>query len=86
MSDGAVDPIGCAFILELGMVCGAALRPASPYCASHHVLCHLVVGGKREAAALLKIAALAGRIGGRSAGNGLGPSARFLRRLEARTR
>jgi hypothetical protein len=54
-------PLGDARPLEF---CGAAVQPGSPYCPSHHALCHLALGSRRERAAFQHIdhmAALAAR-------------------------
>jgi hypothetical protein len=83
---GAADNNGCAFIFEPPKVCGAVRQAGSSYCAHHHAACHLVRGSKGECSRLRELDALAGIVGGRRAGSGLGPSAQFLRRLEARSR
>jgi hypothetical protein len=46
------DEPGCAYILDdcgVGRACGAPRRPSSPYCSTHHLLCHVAYGSPAEA-------------------------------------
>ena len=79
------DEIGCAYILDDGdvrQICGAPLRPASPYCPDHHAFCHIDPGSVAENARLREVEALAKAVGGRRSREGGGPSRQFLKRLE----
>ena len=84
------DEPGCAYLLhERGGVdrtCGAPRRHASPYCPTHHALCHVANGSPAEADHLRQVEALATVVGGRRSREGGAPSLRFLRRLERRSR
>jgi hypothetical protein len=84
------DEPGCAYLLhECGGVdrtCGAPRRHASPYCPTHHALCHVANGSPAEADHLRQVEALATVVGGRRSREGGAPSLRFLRRLERRSR
>jgi hypothetical protein len=73
---------GCAFILDGGGICGAALRPGSPYCPHHHALCHVSGGGARERRKLREAEVLARAVGGRYRRPARVPPDPFLRRLE----
>lgn len=83
MSGGAVDPVGCAYILDPGEVCGAVGQPGSSYCALHHAVCYLARGSRGERSRLRQINALADAVGGRGPGK---LTDQFLRQLEARSR
>lgn len=79
------DDSNCAFIAgENGerRYCGARRRPGSPYCADHHVLCHVRCGTPEEIKRLREVEVLANAVGGRRTRHASGPSSRFLRRLE----
>jgi hypothetical protein len=79
------DEAGCAYILDDCSVprsCGAPRRHASPYCPTHHVLCHVAYGSPAEADHLRRVEALASAVGGRRSREAGGPSRGFLRRLE----
>jgi hypothetical protein len=83
------DETVCAFILDEGdvrQVCGAPLRPASPYCPQHHALCHVAAGSTAENQRLREVEALAKAVGGRRSREAGGPSRQFLRRLERAAR
>jgi hypothetical protein len=83
------DEPGCAYIVDeggVGRACGALRRGASPYCATHHALCHVANGSPAEANRLREVEALAKAVGGRRSREGGGPSRGFLRRLERATR
>lgn len=73
---------GCAFILEEGGVCGAPQRDGSPYCAPHHVLCHLPKEGRGARRRQRETEALARAVGGRNGRRDRLPPDHFLRRLE----
>ena len=94
--DDQDDP-GCAYILDeckARSTCGAprktvspSRRAASPYCPEHHALCHAAYGSKAEADRLREVEALAKVVGGRrSRDDVVGPSRRFLKRLERAAR
>jgi len=79
------DEPGCAYILDeggVGRACGAPRLGASPYCATHHALCHVANGSPAEANRLREVEAIAKAVGGRRSREGGGPSRGFLRRLE----
>jgi hypothetical protein len=79
------DDMGCLYILdecEGRRICGAPLRPDSPYCPDHHALCHVASGSTAENNRIREVEALAKAVGGRRAREGGGPSRRFLKRLE----
>jgi hypothetical protein len=79
------DQSGCAYILdECGdaRTCGAPLRPSSPYCPTHHMLCHVAPGSEAAAGRLREVEALASAVGGRRSRVARKPSRQFLRRLE----
>ena len=90
------DEPGCAYLLDEWdgrRVCGAprkAVAPsrkaASPYCPEHHALCHAAYGSEAEADRLREVEALAKVVGGRRSRASLGPSRRFLKRLEQAAR
>jgi hypothetical protein len=90
------DEPGCAFILDecdSRRICGAprkAVAPSrqavSPYCPEHHALCHVAYGSEAEAARLREVEAIAKAVGGRRDRNAVGPSRRFLKRLESAAR
>jgi hypothetical protein len=81
---------GCAFILGDGgeqgsgprVVCGQPRRPASPYCADHHALCHIAEGSGAERRQLKTAEALAKAVGGRRGKPGRVPPDWLLRRWE----
>jgi|SRR5271167_5181145 len=76
---------GCAYILddrEGCSICGLALRRGSSYCPQHHALCHVACGTSEEARRLREVEELARVVGGRRAAESVGPSPRFLKRLE----
>ena len=93
--DDQDDP-GCAYILdECGgrRNCGAprkavsaSQKAASPYCPEHHALCHAAYGSEAEADRLREVEALAKVVGGRRSRDAIGPSRRFLKRLEQAAR
>ena len=93
--DDQDDP-GCAYILdECGgrRNCGAprkavsaSQKAASPYCPEHHALCHAAYGSEAEADRLREVEALAKVVGGRRSRDCIGPSRRFLKRLEQAAR
>jgi hypothetical protein len=56
---------GCAYILDAGGACGAALRPGSSYCPAHHALCHVAEGSAGERRKLKESEALALAVGGK---------------------
>jgi hypothetical protein len=75
---------GCAYILDdcgVRRVCGAPPRHPSPYCPTHHALCHVAYGSPAEADHLRAVEALASAVGGRRSREGAGPSRGFLRRM-----
>jgi hypothetical protein len=83
------DDAGCVYILdECGpaRICAAPRRGASPYCPTHHALCHVANGSPAEANQLRTVEALATAVGGRRSREGDGPSRHFLRRLERAAR
>jgi hypothetical protein len=83
------DEPGCAYILDdcgVGGTCGAPRRHASPYCPTHHTLCHVAYGSPAETDHLRQVEALASAVGGRRSREGGGPSRRFLKRLERAAR
>ena len=83
------DEAGCGYILDdcgAGGTCGAPRRHSSPYCPTHHALCHVAYGSPAEADHLRQVEALATAVGGRRSREGGGPSRRFLRRLERAAR
>jgi hypothetical protein len=90
------DEEGCAYLLdECGgrRSCGAprkAVSPsrkaASPYCPEHHALCHAAYGSEAEADRLREVEAIAKVVGGRRSRDTVGPSRRFLKRLEEAAR
>jgi hypothetical protein len=83
------DEPGCAYISDDcggGRVCGAPRRDSSPYCQTHHALCHVAYGTPGEADHLREVEALATAVGGRSSRDSGGPSRQFLRRLERAAR
>ena len=62
------DEPGCAYILDeggVGRACGAPRLGASPYCATHHALCHVANGSPAEANRLREVEAIAKAVGGR---------------------
>jgi|SRR5690348_1347222 hypothetical protein len=81
---------GCAYLLDehggVDRACGAPRRQASPYCPTHHALCHVAEGSLAEADHLRQVEALATVVGGRRSREDGGPSRRFLKRLERRSR
>jgi hypothetical protein len=80
---------GCSYILDdcgVGQACGAARRHASPYCPTHHALCHVAYGSPAEAVHLRTVEALASAVGGRRSRQGGEPSRSFLKRLERAAR
>jgi len=90
------DDPGCAYILDDckgRRICGAprkavspSRRAASPYCPEHHALCHATYGSEAEADRLREVEALAKVVGGRRSRDSVGPSRRFLKRLEQAAR
>jgi hypothetical protein len=77
--------LGCAYILDDGdscRVCGGMLRRGSSYCPQHHALCHVASGTAEEVRRLREVEELARVVGGRRGAEGVGPSRRFLKRLE----
>jgi hypothetical protein len=89
------DDPGCAYLLDEGdgrRICGAVrktspLRKAvSPYCPEHHALCHVAYGSEAEANRLAEVEAIAKAVGGRRSRYAVGPSGRFLKRLEQTAR
>ncbi len=81
---------GCAYILDddcgASRACGAPRRDPSPYCPTHHALCHVAYGSRAEADHLRAVEALASAVGGRRSREGGGPSRVFLKRLERAAR
>ena len=86
---------GCAYILDREpsagpqqgpQRCAAPRQGGSSYCPYHHARCHLVRGGRAEAARLIEIELLAETVGGRLTPKAVRPTARFLDRLEALSR
>jgi hypothetical protein len=78
---------GCAYILDAGGTCGAALRPGSSYCAMHHALCHVAEGSSGESRKLREAEALASVVGGkRRRRPARVPPDPFLKRLERAAR
>ena len=76
---------GCAYILDDRdgcSICGLALRRGSSYCPQHHALCHVASGTVEETRRLREVEELARVVGGRRGAEGVGPSRRFLKRLE----
>lgn len=76
---------GCAYILndvDGCRFCGGVLRRGSSYCPHHHAVCHVACGTTEEARRLREVDELARVVGGRRAAEGVGPSRRFLKRLE----
>lgn len=76
---------GCAFILgDIGerRCCGTRQRLGSSYCPEHHALCHVPCGTTEEQERLREVEALANAAGGRRARGAVGPSPKFLRRME----
>jgi len=90
------DDAGCAYILDEcdgRRICGAPRKVASPlrkalspYCPSHHALCHVSYGSAAEAGRLREVEAIAKVVGGRRGRDTSGPSRRFLKRLEQAAR
>ena len=84
------DEPGCAYLFDerdgVDRTCGAPRRQASPYCPTHHALCHVAYGSPAEADHLRRVEALASAVGGRRSREDGAPSPRFLRRLERATR
>jgi hypothetical protein len=90
------DEPGCAFLLDEcdgRRICGAprkAVSPsrkaASPYCPEHHALCHVAYGSVAETDHLRAVEAIAKAVGGRRSRDTVGPSRRFLKRLEQAAR
>src|SRR4029077_19909082 len=88
------EDLGCAYLLNdggLDRACGAprrdsSRRDSSPYCPAHHALCHVAYGSAAEADHLRRVEAIASVVGGRRSREDIGPSRRFLRRLERATR
>ena len=90
------DEPGCLYILrECGdrRICGAprkavspSRRAASPYCPEHHALCHVAYGSEAEADRLREVEAIAKAVGGRRSRDAVGPSRRFMKRLEKAAR
>jgi len=79
------DEPGCAYIFDesgAGRTCGAPLRASSPYCPTHHALCHIAPESEAAARRLRAVEALARAVGGRRSRIGGRPSRQFLRRLE----
>jgi hypothetical protein len=93
--DKECDP-GCAYIHDDGdrrWTCGAprkvisqSRKQVSPYCHEHHALCRVPYGSEAEAGRLREVEALAEVVGGRRGRDAVGPSRRFLRRLEQAAR
>jgi len=93
--DDQDDP-GCAYILDEcsgRRICGAprkavsaSRKAASPYCPEHHALCHAAYGSEAEADRLREVEAIAKVVGGRRSRYAMGPSRRFLKRLERAAR
>ena len=90
---------GCAYLLaecDGRRICGAPRRAvspsrkaASPYCPEHHALCHAAYGSEAEADRLREVEAIAKVVGGRRSRRNrdiVGPSRRFLKRLEEAAR
>jgi hypothetical protein len=81
---------GCAYLFDetggVDRACGAPRRHASPYCPTHHALCHVAYGSQAEADHLRRVEALASAVGGRRSREDGAPSRRFLARLERRSR
>ena len=83
------DDLGCAYVLDERdgrRICGAPRRGVSPYCPPHHALCHVSYGSAAEADRLREVEALAKVVGGRRSRDTVGPSRRFLKRLEQAAR
>ncbi len=77
--------LGCAYILDDGdssRFCDGVPRRGSSYCPQHHALCHVANGTVEEARRLREVEELARVVGGRRGAEGVGPSRRFLKRLE----
>jgi len=90
------DEPGCAYLLDEcdgPRICGAPRKlvspsrnGASPYCPEHHALCHAANGSEAEADRLREVEAIAKVVGGRRGHDTIGPSRRFLKRLEEAAR
>jgi hypothetical protein len=90
------DEAGCAYLLDEchgRRICGAprkAVSPSrkavSPYCPEHHALCHVAYGSEAEADRLREVEAIAKAVGGRRGPETVGPSRRFLKRMEQAVR
>lgn len=79
------DESGCAYLLDKRdgrRICGAPRKAASPYCPEHHALCHVAYGSEAEADRLREVEAIAKAVGGRRGPETVGPSRRFLKRME----
>jgi hypothetical protein len=77
--------LGCAYILDDGdsrRFCGGVPHRGSSYCPQHHALCHVASGTVEEVRRLREVEELARVVGGRRGAEGVGPSRRFLKRLE----
>lgn len=75
--------LGCAYILDDGRrYCGGVPHRGSSYCPQHHALCHVASGTVEEIRRLREVEELARVVGGRRGAEGVGPSRRFLKRLE----
>jgi hypothetical protein len=61
-------------------------KAVSPYCPAHHALCHVAYGSAAEADRLREVEAIAKVVGGRRGGSTVGPSRRFLTRIERAAR
>ena len=83
------DESGCLYLLDEcdgRRSCGAPRRAVSPYCSEHHALCHAAYGSEAEAARLSEVEAIAKVVGGRRSRDTVGPSRRFLKRVEKAAR
>ena len=85
------DEPGCAYLLDAGgnnRTCGAPRKASpsrkvvSPYCPEHHALCYVAYGSEAEADRLAEVKAIAQAVGGRRSRYTIGPSSRFLKRIE----
>jgi len=84
LADRLAGP-GCSYILDDGdgrRFCDGVPRRGSSYCQQHHALCHVPSGTTEETRRLREVEELARVVGGRRAAEGVGPSRRFLNRLE----
>ena len=86
------DESGCMYLLDESddrRICGAPRKATSPYCPEHHSLCHVAYGSEAEADRLREVEAIAKVVGGRRSRRSrdiVGPSRRFLKRLEEAAR